>query len=259
MINKLFKFPQLTSANIVIFPACNELFILCLFGSEISFPFFPYAKDCWWTVYQRGYKSPCTHYRCELPQAKANACTCFTNRRKMCHCKILGQYMNAWPSLVSIWCEQSRSSERFSEEISFCKACGELRVGTVAYKPITTQVISLISGPSVIQGAYQGNQELNTFPLPAVAPWAGSVSHRATAGCSDKEYTFFSLINCSIFKHATFCRAASFFSAGYKKAFKPFFPCLFLIANTYWNVGACIKAMLTLRSHPAWKIYSYNG
>lgn len=157
---------------------------------------------------------------------KQHICTCFTNRRKMCHCKILGQYMNAWPSLVHISFDVSKAGPRsvFLKRSHFCKARGELRVGTVAYKPITTQVISLISGPSVIQGAYQGNQELNTFPLTAVAPWAGSVSHRATAGCSDKEYAFFSLVNCSIFKHITFCRATSFFSAGYKKAFKPFFP-----------------------------------
>lgn len=43
---------------------------------------------------------------------KQHICTCFTNRRKMCHCKILGQYMNAWPSLVHISFDVSKAGPR---------------------------------------------------------------------------------------------------------------------------------------------------
>lgn len=97
---------------------------------------------------------------------KQNICTCFTNRKKMCHCKILGQYMNAWPSLVHNSFDVSKAGPQsvFLRRSYFCKARGELRVSTVAYKPIITQVISLISGPLCDSRCLSGKSGAEHFP-----------------------------------------------------------------------------------------------
>lgn len=111
-INKLFNFPQLTSANIVIFPACNELFILCLFGHEISFSFFCMLRIDGGLCIKQATSHRAPIIDVNPLKLKQHICTCFTNRRKMCHCKILGQYMNAWPSLVHISFDVSKAGPR---------------------------------------------------------------------------------------------------------------------------------------------------